>query len=93
MSRPLRFPATVHPEKIIAQKKKKQQSGFNPLRNFLCVSDSYRSSLYDLLEATHPEAFYDGEDYSKLEQASEVMNAFLRQELRKAKSTLTRTCL
>jgi hypothetical protein len=85
MPRRPRFPATVHPEKLIAQKKKKQQSGFNPLRNFLCVSDSYRSSLYDVLEATHPEAFYDGEDYSKLAQASEMMSAFLRQELKKAK--------
>ena len=85
MTRPTRFPATVHPEKLIAHKKKKEQDGFNPLRNFICLSDSYRSSLYDLLETTHPEAFYDGTDFSRLTEASNTMNAFLRCELKKAK--------
>ena len=31
--------------------------GMNSARGLICLSDSYRARLYDLLEAVHPEAF------------------------------------
>ena len=54
-------------------------------RNLICLSDSFRSRLYDLLEADHPKAFYDGEDDLQLMSASEVMNTLLRRQLKKEK--------
>src|SRR5687768_7054489 len=48
-------------------------------RNLICLSDSYRSKLYDLLEAAHPEAFKD-DDESIIKSAT-IMSDFLRQHL------------
>ena len=53
------------------------------MRCLICLSDSYRSRLYDLLEATHPEAFYEGEDPALMERAAQTTNAFFREQLKK----------
>jgi len=44
----------------------------NSARGLICLSDSYRSKLYDLLEETYPEAF-DNKDASACRRASKVM--------------------
>jgi len=54
--------------------------GMNASRDLICLSDWYRSKLYDLLEAEHPEAF-DNSDAETCELASELTRAFLRQHL------------
>lgn len=57
--------------------------GMNASRGLICLSDWYRSTLYDLLEQEHPEAF----DYSTAEaceRGSELARAFLRRHLAKA---------
>src|SRR6266571_3613460 len=56
--------------------------GMNSSRGLICLSDSYRSKLYDLLEAAHPEAF-DNEDAEACQRASELMRHFLRKHLTK----------
>ena len=52
------------------------------MRGLICLSDSYRSRLYDLLEATHPEAF-DNEDTEACRHGSQLMSDFLREQLKK----------
>jgi hypothetical protein len=61
--------------------------GMNSSRGLICLSDSYRSRLYDLLEATHPEAF-DNEDADACRRASEMMRQFLLEHLKKDKVEL-----
>ena len=56
--------------------------GMNSARGLICLSDSYRSTLYDLLEATHPEAF-DNQDVEACRRGSRVMREFLREHLKK----------
>jgi hypothetical protein len=53
------------------------------MRSLICLSAAYRSRLYDLLEAAHPEAFYDGDDETLNLQAAETMTLFLRKQLSK----------
>jgi hypothetical protein len=53
------------------------------MRSLVCLSEGYRSRLYDLLEAAHPEAFYDGNEDKPSIRAAEVMAQFLRKELKK----------
>ncbi len=59
----------------------------NSSRGLIVLSDSYRSKLYDLLEATHPEAF-DNSDIEACLRASELMRNFLRDHLTKDKIEL-----
>src|SRR5437762_12939691 len=56
--------------------------GMNSARHLICLSDSYRAKLYDLLEATHPEAF-DNSTTDACRRGSELMRAFLREHLTK----------
>jgi protein-arginine kinase activator protein McsA len=56
--------------------------GMNAMRNLICLSDSYRSKLYDLLEDVHPEAF-DNHDTEACRRGSETMMKFLREHLKK----------
>jgi hypothetical protein len=56
--------------------------GMNSARDLIRLSDSYRSKLYDLLEATHPEAF-DNHDTEACLRGSELMRGFLRTQLKK----------
>lgn len=58
--------------------------GMNSHRGLICLSDSYRSKLYDLLEAAHPEAF-DNSDTDACYRGSELMQSFLREQLTKDK--------
>ena len=58
--------------------------GMNSARDLICLSDSYRSKLYDLLETAHPEAF-DNTDAEACRRGSELMRDFLREHLRKDK--------
>jgi len=54
--------------------------GLNSSRGLICLSDWYRSKLYDLLEVEHPEAF----DYSTTEacrHGSELARSFLKRHL------------
>ncbi len=53
------------------------------MRSLICLSEGYRSRLYDLLETAHPEAFYDGDDEQLTERAAEAMTLFLREQLKK----------
>src|SRR5437870_6463346 len=62
-------------------------SGMNSARGLICLSDSYRSKLYDLLEAAHPEAF-DNNDTEACRRASELMRNFPREHLAKDKVEL-----
>ena len=55
--------------------------GMNPLRNLICLSDSYKSRLYDSLENAHPEAF-DNHDTEACRRGSELMRSFLREHLK-----------
>jgi len=61
--------------------------GWNSARGLICLSDSYRSKLYDLLEAVHPEAF-DNKDAEACRRGSEFMRDFLREHLKKDKIEL-----
>jgi hypothetical protein len=61
--------------------------GMNSARHLICLSDSYRSKLYDLLEAAHPEAL-DNSDTEACERGSELMRNFLREHLTKDKIEL-----
>ncbi len=56
--------------------------GMNPSRGLICLSDSYRSRLYDLLETAHPEAF-DNRDEEACRRGSQLMRDFLREHFRK----------
>jgi hypothetical protein len=56
--------------------------GMNSSRGLICLSDSYRSKLYDLLETAHPEAF-DNSDTDTCRRGSELMRTFLREHLTK----------
>jgi hypothetical protein len=56
--------------------------GRNAERGLICLSDRYRSKLYDQLEATHPEAF-DNHDGEACRRGSNMMRKFLRQQLKK----------
>src|SRR5688572_21417824 len=60
-----------------------QTPGMNSSRGLICLSDWYRSKLYDFLELEHPEAF----DYSTTEaceRGGELVRVFLRRHLTKA---------
>jgi protein-arginine kinase activator protein McsA len=59
----------------------------NSMRHLICLSDSYRSKLYDLLETVHPEAF-DNSSTEACERGSELMRRFLREHLTKDKIEL-----
>ena len=61
--------------------------GMNSARDLICLSDSYRSKLYDLLETAHPEAF-DNSDTAACRRGSELMRNFLREHLTKDKIEL-----
>jgi len=52
----------------------------NSSRGLICVSDWYRSKLYDLLETAHPEAF-DNSTIESCRRGSELMRRFLREHL------------
>jgi protein-arginine kinase activator protein McsA len=56
----------------------------NSDRDLICLSDFFRSKLYDLLEKTHPEAF-DNSTTEACHRTSELMRNFLREQLSKAK--------
>ena len=56
--------------------------GMNAMRNLICLSDSYRSKLYDLLEEAHPEAF-DNHDTEACRRGGEIMTHFLREHLKR----------
>ena len=58
--------------------------GMNSSRNLICLSDSYRTRLYDLLERIHPEAF-DTRTEEACEKGSDLMRAFLRDQFSKEK--------
>ena len=51
----------------------------------LCLSDLYRSKLYDALESSHPEAFYASDDPKLRRKATNAMETFLREQLKKDK--------
>jgi len=52
------------------------------MRELICLSDSYRSKLYDLLETTHPEAF-DNHDTEACRRGSKLTRNFLREHFKK----------
>src|SRR5258706_10930781 len=58
--------------------------GMNSARGLICLSDSYRSKLYEGLEAVHPEAF-DNTDDEACRRGGELMQSFLREHLKKDK--------
>lgn len=58
--------------------------GMNSSRGLICLSDSYRSRLYDLLEIAHPEAF-DNSDSEACKRGGKLMQDFLREHLKKDK--------
>jgi hypothetical protein len=59
----------------------------NSARHLICLSDSYRTKLYHLLEIAHPEAF-DNSDTEACRRGSEFMRNFLREHLTKDKIEL-----
>jgi protein-arginine kinase activator protein McsA len=61
--------------------------GMNSARHLICLSDSYRAKLYDLLETAHPEAF-DNSTTEACQRGSELMRNFLREHLTKDKIEL-----
>src|SRR5882672_9270889 len=61
--------------------------GMNSSRGLICLSDWYRSRLYDLLETTHPEAF-DNSTTAACCRGSELTQHFLREHLTKDKIEL-----
>jgi hypothetical protein len=56
--------------------------GMNPMRGLICLSDEYRTRLYDLLEKTHPEAL-DNHDLEACRRGSELTREFLREQFKK----------
>jgi hypothetical protein len=56
----------------------------NPLRGLICLSDDYRQKLYELLWPKHPEA-WDNRDVEACRRGSKIMEAFLREHLKKEK--------
>jgi hypothetical protein len=64
--------------------------GMNSQRDLICLSDYYRSKLYDLLEASHPEAFgdWDLENVRARYERVMAMQAFLRDQLKKERIEL-----
>ena len=62
-------------------------AGMNSSRGLICLSDWYRSKLYDLLETTHPKAF-DNSTSEACCRGSELMRQFLREHLTKDKIDL-----
>jgi hypothetical protein len=56
--------------------------GMNPCRGLICLSDDYRSRLYDLLEKANPEAF-DSHDVEACRRGSRIVYDFLREQLKK----------
>src|SRR5258706_16000844 len=56
--------------------------GMNAMRELICLSDSYRSKLYDLLETIHPEAF-DNHDTEACRRGSKLTRNFLREHFKK----------
>jgi len=46
------------------------------MRDLVCLSDAYRSKLFDLLETTHPEAF-DNHDTEACTRGSKLARKFL----------------
>ncbi len=52
------------------------------MRDLVCLSDSYRSKLFDLLETTHPEAF-DNHDREACTRGSKLTREFLLQQFKK----------
>src|SRR5215472_9699288 len=54
------------------------EPGMNSMRKLICLSDEYRSRLYNLLEAVHPEAF-DNSTTEACRRGSELMRKFLRE--------------
>jgi hypothetical protein len=54
----------------------------NADRRLICLSDWYRSKLYDLLEATHPEPF-DNHDSEACIRGCDVMRKSLQKQLKK----------
>jgi len=61
--------------------------GMNSERRLICLSDSFRTKLYNLLEMTHPEAF-DNSTTEACRRGSELMRSFLREHLTKDKIEL-----
>lgn len=61
--------------------------GMNSARDLICLSDSYRAKLYDLLETHYPEAFDNSTDEACY-RGSELMRSFLREHLTKDKIEL-----
>ncbi len=61
--------------------------GMNSARGLICLSDSYRSKLYDLLEKAQPQAF-DNTTTEACRRGSELMRRFLREHLTKDKIEL-----
>lgn len=55
----------------------------NSSRDLICLSEWYRSKLYDLLEAESPEAF-DNRDSEACQRGSGLMREFLRKNLKNA---------
>ena len=55
--------------------------GMNSARGLICLSDSYRSKLYDLLEELHPEAF-DNKDDEACTLGSTLMRNILREHFK-----------
>src|SRR5437870_13340752 len=66
--------------------------GMNSARHLICLSDSYRARLYDLLETAHPEAF-DNSTTEACRRGSELMRRFLRVHLTKDKLELNEDAL
>jgi len=66
--------------------------GLNPMRGLICLSDSYRATLYDLLETTRPDAF-DNSTTEACRRGSEWMRRFLREQLAKDKIELNEDAL
>ena len=52
------------------------------MRDLICLSDAYRSKLYDLLETAHPEAF-DNHDAEACRRGGRLTREFLREQLKK----------
>lgn len=52
------------------------------MRELICLSDTYRSKLYDLLETAHPEAF-DNHDTEAARRGSKLTREFLREQLKR----------
>jgi protein-arginine kinase activator protein McsA len=56
--------------------------GMNSARGLICLSDAYRTKLYDLLEKSNPEAFDNGE-VEACRRGSRIMSEFLGEHLKK----------